>query len=387
MRPAFVVVTVVALAQFGVAVSPLHASTAQAGGLACGDTITADTTLRADLVDCSSNGIVIGADDITLDLNGHTVDGDAALVDSCPEDTTCDIGVDNSAGHSGVRVVGGTVTEFGFGVLVGGADENVLSQLTFTDNILSGILVFESRHLRVERNTITRNGLNTDFSGRAAFAMRDGVIAHNRIADNGDIGLFAEGIEGNWIVGNKLSGNPEAGMLFDGSGNVVSRNRLSLGEAGIAFAGDDTRVSRNHITARSGCPACLYGISFEGGSRNVFERNVISHARWGIRIDAFTGLARDTIVRRNVVRGSGEDNIVIDQERVGPVEHTLVQRNIVVLAGDDGIDVRSASTTISGNVAVRNHDLGIEAVPGVIDGGANHAAANGNPEQCTNVSC
>ena len=38
----------------------------------CGDTITADTTLDSDLVDCPNNGIVIGADDITLDLNGHT---------------------------------------------------------------------------------------------------------------------------------------------------------------------------------------------------------------------------------------------------------------------------------------------------------------------------
>ena len=40
----------------------------------------------ADLVNCPSNGIVIGADDITLDLNGHTIDGDDALVDPCPEE-------------------------------------------------------------------------------------------------------------------------------------------------------------------------------------------------------------------------------------------------------------------------------------------------------------
>ncbi len=49
----------------------------------CGATITADTTLHHDLLDCPGNGIVIGADHITLDLNGHTVDGagsGAALV-------------------------------------------------------------------------------------------------------------------------------------------------------------------------------------------------------------------------------------------------------------------------------------------------------------------
>ena len=67
--------------------------------------------------------------------------------------------------------------------------------------------------------------------------------------------------------------------------------------------------------------------------------------------------------------------------------NTLVARNFVSFAGDDGIDVNSASTTISGNLAVRNHDLGIEAVAGVTDGGGNKAFANGDPRECTNVAC
>jgi parallel beta-helix repeat protein len=385
MRRTFVLLTVLALFQLGSVV--LGAPSIALPGPACGDTITTDTTLYADLVDCPNNGIVIGADDITLDLNGHAIDGDGALVDPC-EDETCDLGVDNHAGHSNVTVVGGTVTEFGFGVLVGGADDNRLSRLTVSDNIFSGILVFESSRLRVERNTVTRNGLDTDFSGIAAFAMTDGTLTHNHVLDNGDIGLYAEGIDGNRIVGNEFSGNLEAGMLFDGSGNVVSGNRVTRGaETGIGLAGDDNVVSRNHITGAPGCPACGYGVSFEGGSRNVFERNFIAHFGWGIRVDAFTGLARDTVIRKNVVRRAVEDGIVVDQEQVGPVDNTLVQRNVVLRAGDDGIDVGSPSTTLSGNVAVRNHDLGIEAVPGVTDGGGNHAAANGDPQQCTNISC
>ena len=56
-------------------------------------------------------------------------------------------------------------------------------------------------------------------------------------------------------------------------------------------------------------------------------------------------------------------------------------------SGDDGIDVDAPGTTLTGNVAAHNHDLGIEAVPGVVDGGGNYAAGNGNPAQCTSVSC
>jgi len=55
--------------------------------------------------------------------------------------------------------------------------------------------------------------------------------------------------------------------------------------------------------------------------------------------------------------------------------------------GDDGIRVDAAETTLTRNTANFNHDLGIEAVPGVIDGGGNRARGNGNPLQCTNVAC
>jgi hypothetical protein len=86
----------------------------------CGDTITTDTTLESDLVDCPNNGIVIGADNITLDLNGHTIDGDGRRVDSCPEDEDCDVGMLNLAGYNGLTVVGGTIRQFGIGILVHG---------------------------------------------------------------------------------------------------------------------------------------------------------------------------------------------------------------------------------------------------------------------------
>lgn len=51
--------------------------TAEAAGpiIQCESTITVDTTLYRDLVGCANNGIVIGADGVTLNLNGHTISG------------------------------------------------------------------------------------------------------------------------------------------------------------------------------------------------------------------------------------------------------------------------------------------------------------------------
>src|SRR4051794_9525573 len=52
--------------------SPAGAATT----VACGAVITVDTRLGNDLRNCHGIGIVIGADGVDLDLNGHTVDGD-----------------------------------------------------------------------------------------------------------------------------------------------------------------------------------------------------------------------------------------------------------------------------------------------------------------------
>ena len=125
------------------------------------------------------------------------------------------------------------------------------------------------------------------------------------------------------------------------------------------------------------------GISFEGGSRNLLAgNNVVRARRADIRLDAFAGTTRANIVRANVVRAAGVDGIQVNPEHAGPVINTLLEHNIAIGAGDDGIDVQSATTTLTRNVAVHNGDLGIEAVPGVLDGGG-----NGNPAQCTNVDC
>ena len=95
----------------------------------CGDTISVDTTLTRNLVNCPNNGLVIGADDITLDLNGHVIDGDDTEFPDCPPDEPCDIGVVDFD-HSGVTIKGGTVREFTFGALVVGASDSRHDRMT-----------------------------------------------------------------------------------------------------------------------------------------------------------------------------------------------------------------------------------------------------------------
>jgi hypothetical protein len=68
----------VGLATFLAAVGPpatVAGSLSEATSLSCGSVITTDVRLDADLVDCPSQGLVVGAPGIIIDLNGHIIDG------------------------------------------------------------------------------------------------------------------------------------------------------------------------------------------------------------------------------------------------------------------------------------------------------------------------
>jgi hypothetical protein len=49
--------------------------------------------------------------------------------------------------------------------------------------------------------------------------------------------------------------------------------------------------------------------------------------------------------------------------------------------------MKVTSSTLTPNTANANHDLSVEAVFRVTDGGGNKASGNGNPLQCSNVVC
>jgi parallel beta-helix repeat protein len=357
--------------------------------LSCGDTIAVNTKLTSDLVNCPNNGLVIGADNVTLDLNGHVVDGDDAEFTDCPPDEACDIGV-LDFDHHGVTIKGGKVREFTFGSLVIGATDSRLTRLDLSHNFFSGLLVAESSRSQIDLITASANGLTTDQAGIDVFDSNTLTIANNAVFANGDIGFFVSGLDDSRFEKNSVSGNPEAGILLDhGNGNEFSHNRFSNNGDGIVVSGDANTVAGNWLSGPSECPEeCGFGVSLEGGTDNVIERNTVLHFHQaGIRVASFEEFGGPptvgSTIRRNLVRGPAVDGVLVESTAVD----TLLERNIAIGGGDDGIDVDNAATTLTRNLAFHNGDLGIEAVPGVTDGGGNHAAGNGNPAQCTNVMC
>src|ERR1700754_1267746 len=95
----------------------IAAQTAQAAGPDCGAVIVKTTTLRSDLKNCSGNGLMIGADNLMLDLGGHTIDGTG---------THTNAGILLLFEHHGVIIKRGIVTGFETGVGLGRSDHNRL---------------------------------------------------------------------------------------------------------------------------------------------------------------------------------------------------------------------------------------------------------------------
>ena len=355
----------------------------------CGDTITVSTKLVADLVDCPNNGIVIGADNITLDLNGHVIDGDGAEFSDCPPDEACDIGVVDFD-HRGVTIKGGTVREFTFGVLMVGATHSRASRVVLKDHLFSGLLVAESSRSEIDRLTVSGNGLTTDQAGIDVFDSHHLMLTGNDVFANGDIGFFVSGLDDGRFEGNSLADNPETGILLDrGNRNAFSSNRFSNNGDGLVISGDGNTARDNRLSGPLDCPGeCGFGISLEGGTGNLVERNVVlGYHQAGIRAAAFEEFGgpptAGNTISGNVIRGPAVDGLLVESTATD----TVVEQNTAVRAGDDGIEIDNAAATLTRNLAARNGDHGIEAIAGVTDGGGNRAMANGNPIQCVSVAC
>ncbi len=363
----------------GAAALPASAS---AGTVSCGEKITADTTLQNDLVDCPNRGIVIGADGIRLDLNGHTVDGDGTPFASCPENGSCDIGIFSNHDDR-VVIKGGSVTEFDAGVIVGKSRRTEVHDLIASENASFGIIVALSTGVEVTRSSGV-DGPTDDSDGMGLFVSSHVRVARNNFSDNGEIGIHMFQTNRSSITHNEMSGNNDGFLpLFieNSNRNRVSHNGMEENGEGIILLGSRNSVTHNRISG-SGDVA----ISLEDGHDNLLAGNRVDDTgKSGIRVGAFepTLKPRDNVVRKNVVEGAGRIGIFV---RSG-AGHTAVLGNRVDQAQRDGIQVQVPDATIARNHASDNGRYGINAHRGIRDGGGNEAAGNGNEPQCRNVVC
>jgi hypothetical protein len=389
------VVALLGLALACAAVTPAFANHVQ-----CGDVITTDTVLDSDLVGCPADGIVIEGPNVTLDLNGHTISGSGRSGN--------DRGV-YAVASDGVVIENGVIEKFGYGVYLYGVDGATVRGMTLRDDGSGLWLYGQPTGNLIEDNDISDYGAG--LNGGWGVAVEEGF-------STGDQKLRPSGnrIERNTV---EAQGYYSAGIaVFAVDANVIADNELSLGGLGIELAGyfdaepsdrnstEGNVVSGNTISAPGG--SAQEGIdlvlgannNFVSGNRvagfyegiwnpsyadaNLIAHNFVSHSQdVGIRV----GYPPYDVHRIRVVHNRTSANVVDGIRIEAGAYDSVVERNRAIANGDDGIDVDEVGTEVTANWARMNGDWGIEAVPGVIDGGRNFAWGNGQPEQCLNVRC
>ncbi len=275
---------------------------AGAAHVSCGQTITQSTTLDGDVGPCSNDGIIIGADNIVLDLNGHRVFGTPQTGDGAG------ILLHN---RRGVTVRRGSVTDFDGGVAIAGGGGNTVTQIVAHNNIGAseghppapstnwgdGIAVQGSNDNRILFNDVQNNG---PFSGIGLFTgdtdhpfippatVEGNVIQGNNVQNNVAcrLGPFCDndGIRleprvgtscltgpticpgrGNRVIGNTVDRNGLDGIALFGftSNNVVQGNTANFNGFRGAVPGDGVRVfgSGNTISGNTARGNAAAGIS------------------------------------------------------------------------------------------------------------------------------
>ena len=181
---------------FTAAASPAALADHGRKGLSCGTTITQSTTLDADVGPCTGNGIILGASNIILNCDGHSVTGKSPS------------GVGIGTAQSGDAVENCAVRGFGTGFLVYQGSLDTLSNDVATGNKMNGFVILEGVQTSVTDSQAQGNGMAgfvVTFGDGAQFANDEA----SRTAGEGFTVYFASG---NTFTGDRAEGNGQAGF-------------------------------------------------------------------------------------------------------------------------------------------------------------------------------
>jgi len=215
---------------------------ALAAHVSCGDTVINDTDLDSDLLNCPSDGLIVGADNITLNCNGHIIDGSG--LDS-------GISLNN---RNGVTVKNCNIIEFFYGINLTSSTGNTLENNTANENGDVGIFLTSSTGNTLENNTA--NG-NLGFFSAGIFLTQSSTgntLENNTASRNFDDGIFLTlGSNNNNLTDNNVNRNGDDGIDLDLSdGITLERNTANEnGDVGIELEDSNNNTLTDNTANRN----------------------------------------------------------------------------------------------------------------------------------------
>lgn len=384
------------------ALAALLPGAAHAATVTCGQVLTASVTLDNDLIDCPDDALIVGAHGITIDLNGHTIDGDLFApppqeppepppVPDPPTEPPIEpveppeparVGIVND-GFDNVVITNSSPTpakirEFDHGVqLFTGTTANTVEKLTVELNVVNGIELTDADSGNQIRNNVI------DRQAKDGIALLGGstgnVVTANTISATTDRGLLIQGSNGNRVEGNTIHASAGRGVVLDGSTNTTVVSNVFTDNGGgalnVTLGSNNTLVEQNTISRAAGSVALLSdGIVVSGSTGGTIRTNTVHDGGGaGVRL---TGGANTNTVRGNDV---SRNSIGV---AVNASSGNLVEANTANAGTGFGFELKdSTGNHVLANTANQNNSAGI-SVSGTAPAGqgnlieANTANAN-----------
>jgi len=193
---------------------PVAASPASAAvtNPACGEVVQGNVNLTANL-NCSGDGIIVGADNVNINLNGYSITG--------PGQQSSKVGV-VIPNNNNIMVIGpGVIKGFQAGILATGSNNVQVKNIILKNNEIA-VFTTGSTNTQVSDNIITNNNL-----GVASHSSRGASLMSNLINSNQLAGVTLVNTHKAIITANNIEGG-QNGLFLDAqsSENTINMNNV-----------------------------------------------------------------------------------------------------------------------------------------------------------------
>ena len=294
--------------------------------------ITTDTTLTEDYFNTT---IVIGADGVTLDGDGHTIVGPGLDVDFIG-DPNMDTNKDPYwmeelnmpagillEGRTGVTVKNCRVTDFVYGFFLNGSSGNTLQGNTANNNRLGFMLDWSDGNIlrgntannnelgfwlmRSDLNSLAANTANNNGIGFELIETYGNSFEANTANDNAHFGFWMMDTSNATLRDNTANGNNRGFEFSESFGNTLQGNTANNNINGFGLSESDGNSLRGN-TANNNTHAGFH-VTFSS-SNNTLTGNIASNNEYGICYGATdAGSPNNSIYHNNFVNNIQQINI------------------------------------------------------------------------------
>jgi parallel beta-helix repeat protein len=190
----------------------------------CDMRVTDSFTLANDMT-CGKDGLVIVADNVTVDLGGHTLTGPGMGPQTWPQPQLDSVGV-RVGGHTGITIRNGKTIGFSTGIYFIDMESSTIENVTTQRNRF-GFYIHASNH-----NTVKNSDVQLNIYGLHLQSSNDNVLQGNLLARQtynspGGYGLYMYASARNRVIENTIDTNVNWGIWFsEAKENVIFHNNV-----------------------------------------------------------------------------------------------------------------------------------------------------------------